>query len=292
MYCPKCKKEMPDGMKFCGVCGTPLVDPPKKKKKKKGFWTGLLCGLLIMAVIGGILQLIFLFRGDRVSGYDTPEEAAEAYFKAAKKGNPEAMIDTFAMEPYVENYDLEAQCDHLGIYSFNTPQLFPNENDYLTGLNLEKRRSCILTSLATMYLNLCLPDQEGKPVAFDGKPYNTPQELIEDLKKEDFEKNRKHLEVLEIQSIEYYIPKIDHLEEGRDIIKENNKKVLHCEDSTELMVKFSFGGETWYQDMSLVSYDGEWYLHQLGGIITNILAVSPMRMGLISEAELQDAIES
>ena len=292
MYCPNCKKSMPDGMLFCGICGAPLVEKPKKSKKKKGFWSGLLCGLLIMALAGGIFYVVTLFTG-RSRGCSTPEKAALAYFEAAKKGDSEEMLEAFALEEYVENFDLAAYCDYMITYSTGAPQYLPESNEYFRGINLQQRRGNIGRRLSMSYLSLALPDNNSQPIAVDREPYGSGEEFVKAI---DCRKLMDLLSEIEVQKVipaeSFHLAGEDEKTEERlRRSLQEKKKYLGCEDLAEVVVKFTMDGEIWYQDLSMVKYDGKWFIEDLNGMVSIFAQIDFNRAGLATESEYREGLK-
>ena len=48
------------------------------------------------------------------NGYNSPEEALLAYAEALKTGNVDNILSTFAVETYVERFDLAEYWDNIG----------------------------------------------------------------------------------------------------------------------------------------------------------------------------------
>lgn len=292
MYCPKCKKHMPEGMRFCGICGTPLVEEPKKKeKKKKGFFTGLLCGLLIMALIGGIFYLVTLFTGSS-RGYRTPEDAALAYFEAAGKGDAEAMVDTFALEEFTDHYDLAAACDYMGRYQAGGAQSLPNTFDYLKTLNLEKRRSDVIQSFTYMYLSFVLPDKKNLYIPMQDGNFENGRDFVKTLNIRGLEEKLSSMEVANVRRVKDLYSLNGRFELGWTNYRENTMKYLKCEDMEELLAELRVDGKTYYQDIVLAKIDGKWYNLQLGGPISWATDdYSTIEGGFLSEEEMRSAVD-
>ena len=84
-------------------------------QNKKGFGKAafLLIGLVIGIALTSILSYCLLMKNPKNTseklegtGYDSPEKAVEAYVNYLKEGNLKGIISTFAVESYVDNYDM------------------------------------------------------------------------------------------------------------------------------------------------------------------------------------------
>lgn len=142
-----------------------------------------------MAIGAAVLFAIFMINGivgadaDKIEGrgYDTPEEAAEAYLIALRNQDVDAMISTFPIESYVENYDFNAMVERLEAYVPNMEMPFPGSTPYTKNLNLESRRKFVTQSINNQYFyyNELIEDYSfGLSIALQDYP-----DLVEDMEK-------------------------------------------------------------------------------------------------------------
>ena len=114
--CIKCGTSVDESAKFCPSCGTRIKKKPKKNTKGIIF---LLFGILIGAVTACTL-MILLNNPKKTkmegAGYKTPEDAVMAYAEYLKNGDMEGMISTFAVESYVEHFDMRAHLEYYDSY--------------------------------------------------------------------------------------------------------------------------------------------------------------------------------
>jgi len=68
-------------------------------------------------------------------GFATPEEAALQYLSGLKERNVEKMLRAFAIETYVENYDLELALEQMGVWMINMNAGLPGEIEMYNQLN-------------------------------------------------------------------------------------------------------------------------------------------------------------
>lgn len=331
MYCPHCKKEMPDGMKFCGSCGSPLTEEPtgpqmscpscgrtypagttfcgicgtalaekpengkkKKKKKKRSFGKGLAAGLLAMALLLGCVCLVFHFVSrPSQGGWKTPEAAARACFDALRSGDLDGVMEVFDPEVYEEHFNPEELYDYRGFCLTSDAGIIPADNEYSRGLCLRDRREAVESWLVSVYLAAALPDYDGNPVAFgDDSPYQTPENFLEELTIEDLDEVLSGLEVREILSLEELEEKIPGLEGIWSGYADTFSKGCDCDGLTEVVVRFDAGGRTWYQELVLISFDGKWYGLQSYGAVCFSLSVSPYTAGLLPEETFESVLDA
>ena len=79
-------------------------------------------------------------------GFDTPEMAITAYVKALKSMDLRRIWSTFAIESYVEQYNLEEYLNWLNAYGTTFPQLTSPSNEFSYSGNIQKRLNDVSSS--------------------------------------------------------------------------------------------------------------------------------------------------
>ena len=163
--------------------------------KKSGKLAGFLIGIVVAAVVFAVVVALKVgLPGSGTDtlegpGFDSPEEAAEAYLDALKEGDVEGMLSTFAMETYVDNLDLEAYVERLRVYVPISGTPLPGDSDLVQAINLEKRRATFTQIFAYQYLTLLDPDSpilEAEPLEVDegqASEFLAQLEVRDDLEK-------------------------------------------------------------------------------------------------------------
>ena len=129
MKCQKCGAELNDAAKFCGVCGTPVMnvqpnqtaanlpqpnsgylqqpqpDQPKKKKKTKAIVISVIAVILIAAIVTG---LILFFNRDTVSAAEL-EEAKKQFVPPAEAFEIDTSLDDPSNEQIIFTFDGESR---------------------------------------------------------------------------------------------------------------------------------------------------------------------------------------
>jgi hypothetical protein len=140
---------------------------------------------LLIAAFTFILLLIFLSGCMKPSegqtyegpGFANPEDAARAYLTFLKDQNLSGMLSTFAIESYVEHYDLESFIKRLRSYHPALTIKLPNTNEYTKELNIGMRRSQISDQIVRQYMYHQTPDQLNQDFANDLRPTNLSDNL-------------------------------------------------------------------------------------------------------------------
>jgi hypothetical protein len=314
MFCIFCGKNLNPGTKFCSYCGKELpasqdstkavpaaeapveaprpaapVSPPKPSKR-----TGrsLLFGLIGVILGAAILAAALFFTGmisfggakSGISaggkiegpGYDTPEDAAKAYLEALKNQDVDAMVATFAVESYAENYDLQALFERLQCYSPSLEMKLPAGSDYNNELNIEGRRAAILKLIESQYFLYNVPSASLESTS---NLTDNPN-LISDM-----EKDTKNYVFSDLKITGTMAP-----EEMTDLyLSENNQENIakqvkpygvDSKDVANVVITFEADGDTWYFCPQMICYDGRWYIQTLAGNLASILGWAPSYGGL------------
>jgi hypothetical protein len=123
----------------------------KGKLFSSRFWLGALSGALIVAIVAGVLfgTGILGSPGGKIegSGYISAEAAAKAYLSAFSSADLDGMVETFAVETYVDNFNtiayVNSTYDSISIYNI----YLPSGGEFSNELNAGRRRGYILDNI-------------------------------------------------------------------------------------------------------------------------------------------------
>ncbi|NLT11991.1 MAG: hypothetical protein GXY06_06245 [Clostridiaceae bacterium] len=259
---------------------------PSPKAKDNPLMKSMIFGVVGMAIGAAVLFAIFMINGivgadaDKIEGrgYDAPEEAAEAYLIALRDQDVDAMISTFAVESYVENYDFNAMIERLQAYVPNMEMPFPGSTPYTKDLNLESRRKFITQNISNQYFyyNELIEDYSfGLSNTLKDYP-----DLVEDMEKatKDY-----YFEDLEITG------SMDP-EDISDIYKdERNQKNLadqvkiygvKKDEVANVVITFEVAGDEYIFCPQLIEYNGRWYIQSLQGNLANLIGLGYVAGGI------------
>jgi len=93
-------------------------------------------------------------------GWDTPEEAVLYYLEGLKEQDIGKMIGAYAVETYIDHYDLGAVLARLHGYTPGLVPRLPNTSDLLRALNIEARKNEIVYGIFSQMISICLPEQD------------------------------------------------------------------------------------------------------------------------------------
>ncbi len=92
------------------------------------------------------------------SGFDTPEEAAEAYIQGMINWDVSEMLAACAVETYAENYDLAKQIERVKAMQPVSNTLMLNADPFAYQLNVETRRTFLTRMMKSQYLTMADPE--------------------------------------------------------------------------------------------------------------------------------------
>jgi hypothetical protein len=290
-----------------------LADVPVKpapKSPKGRYWlfggVGTAVGALLLAVIlfaAGVLSFggAGMAAGGKIEGpgFETPEEAAKAYLTGLKDQDINAMVSTFAVETYVEHYDLQAMVERLKTYTPSLEIRLPGNTDYNQQLNVVARQNQITGAILNQYMFYNATDELGDFTPTLLKEPDEAADFIEKFESDTEDYVFADLEIgsslsmeslpddLEPDELESYLESEGLLENLQDDLPEDFLEDLYgnfvsepnqnnierqaktigveAEDVANVVVAFEANGDTWVFCPQAVRYNGKWYLQSLQG---------------------------
>lgn len=207
------------------------------------------------------------------------------------------MISTFAVETYVDHYDLAAMIDQMGAYIFrvdsNELRLDTIDN-YTRSLNIGKRISSLYNALIRQYMLITngekLDQYLGMTHRIPSNDFSSGEDIVSFLMDPDWLNNLAKLEILNIENAEIkfaHKPCFD--KEARFIeYQERAGDKYGCQEIEEIVAEFEIDGENYYLIMELVRYDGKWYNLSLQGYRASAFGLVSDNAGMIPVDEFND----
>ena len=273
----------------------------KQNKKGLGKAAFMIIGLVIGMALASVLTYCLMNKDSNKAsekvegtGYESPEKAVEAYLNYLKEGNLEGAISTFAVESYVDNYDMTEY------YNYNQ-SFFPYgagggqmtnglyfDSDMSRDLNIESRRSYIIYGLHKHLTQITLQNTDEKELAdeiAEGKAQISLEEpeSVESLMR--FLSTDPALDSIVIGDFldeQYYNP--NNSEPIENSLKHQEK--VWGSDVKPVMVKLKIGGKDYTLFMLCVCYDGKWYIAEFNNTIGLSYGITAVSKGLVSDEDL------
>ena len=221
-------------------------------------------------------------------GAASPQDAVSAYMDGLAAGDLDAMVSTFAVETFADNFDLRAYLERIGAYSASvTPVLVPAETPFTQALGVEQRHAEVIGQIRFQFLALADPDLE-------------PTEMInltDGTTLDDFY-NGLVTAVAEVDLAEVgsftFVPMADvDPSAAEDYASEQNQAnleelgdVFGADEITDLVVSFTIGGQEFLAFFSVVRYGDAWWVERLGGNFANLMGIPALRVGAAPADEI------
>lgn len=209
-------------------------------------------------------------------GFDSGEEAILAYARALQKGDVQEILSTFAIETYVDKYDLTAWIENSGTYTISAQQPIPSSDEYTMGLNRIGRQYNITKNLTYMYMTLGKVENFVSPIIFNGEPYDKPSELVDDMVIYNWMDMLAKMEIGSVLRFEDLFQDVEQVNRAL----ENYKRYLNCQELIPLAVELTIDGEQYYLCVDVACYDGRWYNCNFFGTIGVYLGADALGGGL------------
>ena len=213
-------------------------------------------------------------------GYKSPEDALLAYADALKAGDVSKILSTFAVETYVENYNLEEYLNLTHVYNIGTGVL-ENDTPFARDLNLSRRQSGIVSNLYYMYVYMSQGDGY-LPAIYITNDHADAEDFLDDFVIDDW---MEILSEMEYDDDFTYLDDVfedelvdvaeDHLDDSCDL--------YGCDEIVSLGLEIELDGADYLLCMDVACYDGKWYNLSPVGSIGTWLGISALSGGLCAD---------
>jgi len=180
-------------------------------------------------------------------GFDSPEDAMKAYIEGLRDGDLNRVISVYAIESYVENFNLEAYLNVMRFYMHGLASP-PKANEFVTSLNFENRRGQVANEILKNYFYLCDPGLAKGFIAI--KDEAQASEFVDRLNK-NLNKSFQN-----IQIVEFAHPTEANLRMLEPLTKARGAERL-IDRATAVI---NLGGNEFILDCGVVKYGGKWFL--------------------------------
>ncbi|MBN1775828.1 MAG: hypothetical protein JW817_05115 [Clostridiales bacterium] len=253
--------------------------PSSNTKKGNPLLKSMIFGVVGMVIGATVLFAILLNSGIfdtgasqiEGKGYDTPEEAAEAYLIALRDQDMNAMISTFAIESYVENYDFNAMVERLQAYTPNMELPFPNSTPHTKELNLESRRKIVTQSITIQYFfyNYLIDDSGyGTTLTLNDYP-----DLVDDMEKASKDYFFEDLEITGSMDPEDLSDLYEGERNQENIAKQVKPYGVKRDEVANVVITFELDGDEYIFCPQLIEYNGRWYIQTFQGNLSNLIGL-------------------
>lgn len=233
------------------------------------------------------------------AGFETPEEAVEAYVASFNEGNVSGMLSTFAIETYVDNVDAQKYIERIRAVSINFAEGIPASNDYIRSILILNRYGSLAESLFWQYIKYNTPEEyenlkdggvqllgeEGAAEAFIAAMSEAPMEnWFGKIELSSFLSVELTGELIQDDNLaedyfsEWYQQNIQRMADG-----------YGCDELREVPALLKIDGMDYLLFMQCARYGDQWYNISLRGCLANLLSTALFCAGLVPlEALIED----
>lgn len=204
-------------------------------------------------------------------GFDSPEGPVKAYLEALRDNDLKRMISTFAVESYVDHYNLQSVLEATRSYSILTKEIkFPSVNKLSRDINIENRKNSIVTDITIQYAVFCQMNEY----------LSTPVLLNDDTEQKDLAaKLSQQLNALDLNSLKIlgYIPPESlsdvYSSEANMGNMERQAAVCGAESLESQVAVVQLGKYKYIVSFDVIKYNDKWYNKKSGGNISYLMGV-------------------
>lgn len=189
-------------------------------------------------------------------GFNTPLECLQYFTKGLAEGNLDSVLQAFAVNHYIERGDFTAQLEGAA-WSLHLSYVLPANDELSMRLDKENFRSVIITTI----IKMCIQFSSDIDYTMSHNINNAEAEaFVEDISLVD-------LGTLAVRRIDYVNPERQDSESQQ---KYNAKRcvIWGCEDIQDYYVLYELQGQMYAGSVTVVQYDGLWYIFSLNSSIT------------------------
>ena len=213
-------------------------------------------------------------------GWDTPEEAVLVYMEGLKTLDLDKMLSAFAIETYVDYFDLQARIEWLQAYMFSYEVRLPSSNKLFAALNIESRKTSIVNSIFFQVATILFPDFEFLITNAVQDYEGGSDEIFSML-------NTPNLVLIETLEIGEFIPPFSlsdvYLSERNQTNIQRIQATLGGSELKSLVLRFYTEDKNYLLCCDVVRYGEKWFMSSFPGNIGNLYLVSAAEGGLATD---------
>ncbi|MBQ7847507.1 MAG: hypothetical protein IJ344_04395 [Clostridia bacterium] len=235
------------------------------KKQSKCIAAFILLAALMLSFAGCKAQLSDKREGFEGAGYESAEKAAKAYAEAFLAADVDAMIATFAVETFVEGYDLDEYIQFRKYYNYIYAECaFENSGEFQTAVNYYSRVGDLVNDFKQQYFYLVLDESpSGSMETVVNWEEAEIAQFVDVISDPSFEEKMSKASIHDLLTPEML--------EGVDmaVYERNHSQYGHltCEEITSYAIELDFDGEEYYLFVDVGCYDGVWYNISINSIL-------------------------
>lgn len=213
---------------------------------------------------------------DRAEGFDSPEAAARAYLDGLRDGALSRMMDTFAVDNYLDPYiSVLKSKNSLGIAeTANAMREIVQSSAakrFYEADAVENRESSIADNILSQYSAICSLDLDSGPIPLEtkGEGDQFVKQLSKQMKKTDF----SSLKLVGFLTPDEMLEAYDSFYDSKKYqqIMSKTAEMYGADQMVNPVAVIDIAGEKSILIFEASKYDGKWYNTKLGGTLSDLL---------------------
>ncbi|MCL2811859.1 MAG: hypothetical protein FWD25_08220 [Clostridia bacterium] len=239
--------------------------------------------VLILALLVGFLCPVSASATVEGPGFASPRDALTAYIEGLQQGDLGQMMGAFAVETYVERYDLVARIEGMNSYMSRFPIRLPNASPLVKNLNIEWRRSYIANEILEQFFSFHWEDETIMYSSIGPFPHEIYGEIPDFV-----HLLHESMEPAALQSMELFAfiePGLldeRYNEEHSQRMIERGRRAAGADELESVAAFFMVGSDVYLLTADAIRYGERWYLESLCGTIGFMMGMSPFGGGILS----------
>ncbi|MDW2798292.1 hypothetical protein RZO55_11980 [Clostridium boliviensis] len=209
-------------------------------------------------------------------GFDSSQMAAKSYLESLAANEQDKMIGAFAVESYVDHFDIQTRLESTGAYIFMQQEFdLPVVNGLTRYLNIQRRKKKIKWNILQQYA--ALGSYSGKDIS--DLAQSRELEVSSILLEMPYRLNLNTIKVLG-----YILPERISEFYGSDEfqnLRYQRMKDYGADNTESIAVVFEFDGARYLSCIDTVKYGDKWYVRELGGDLSSLLGLNSNYAGII-----------
>lgn len=207
-------------------------------------------------------------------GYDTPEDAAIAYLYGLRDRDYLSMISTFAIESYIDNYDLNAFLARVKSYTLSFEVRIPTNDKESRELNILYRLSKVVDMMLMQYLYITIPTAYSEGGLRILQTEEEQKTFLETVNSEMAAYPFADLEILDVLQANQVDERYDMELNQKNIANQAMTFTREVKNVANLGVVFRADNHKWMFCPQLVSYNDCWYIASLQGNLAHLQGIN------------------
>jgi len=250
-----------------------------QQKRMLRSWVAL-CLLAILACTPLLSYAERIYEGP---GWASPEDAILFYLEGLKEQDLEKMISAFAVETYIDHFDLEMQLERIRAYNMAMVPRLPNSHDLLRAINVEARKNEIVQTVLWQMTTICLPERDFSMTT------SFPKEDADENSMTAFvEALENAFAAVDFDTLQHklFIPP-ERINE-RYMSEQNQANIVRScapfgvDEAHSVVALFTVDGKFCVLCCDVARYGDRWFMFRPGGNIANLLGLPLLNGGVVA----------